>query len=410
MRKTSGAGNTRELTPTQRREYFLKLKGSIKEDWKILTGNSEETLTPYGFLTLDYVLKLKGIASRGRVIQIHGNEFAGKSTLTYCLNRNYQKATGEPVAIFDHERTVTSKYLRSIGVDEDMALIYFPDSIEEAAKMAIEAMENGVRLFTFDSIPRMKPRVDSKLIKNGEAFNPSIGKHARAIQDFYDNLLPHAAEHDCTFLMVNQVRARIEAGMEASLAAKYPSMTNLPYTLPGGKSARFVPSTMIELQTKKAFRAGGGKDDFLFEPGDNKGPFIVTQVRARALKNKVTDGGFREGTLWLRPGQGMDENISIRELARQFNLIDYSGRRWFVGANADEAIIVYNNKEEAIRDLVIDQNPKVLEPLRELVVKTIEQDQSSRFNLQLEEGEDTNKLATYLKGEDETPFDIEDED
>jgi hypothetical protein len=51
----------------------------------------------------------------------------------------------------------------------------------------------GVRMFTFDSIPRMRSKVDAAEIKNGNAFKVQPGTHARAIQQFYDIMLLHIA-------------------------------------------------------------------------------------------------------------------------------------------------------------------------------------------------------------------------
>jgi RecA/RadA recombinase len=398
VKKSAGSSiNTRVFTIQDRREQFLKYKAQSKGDWRVLEENVDETFVPFGFLTMDQVLGWRGVCHGGRVIHIHGNEGAGKSTLTLGIIANYQRQTGEPAAAFDFERTTNSKYARVMGIDESMVFIKKPDSIEQSAKDVIDLMNAGCRFFVFDSIPRMKSKVDEKDIQSGAAFKATVGKHAKAIQDFYDVLLPHAAEHDCIFIMINQQRARIEDGNDAKWAQKYPSFTNLPYTLPGGMANRYNTSYMLELKTVKAFRAGGFADDpFIIEPGDNKGPFAVTQIRARSLKNKVTGGGFREGTLWLRTGLGVDENISVRQLGRRYKFIDYIGRTYFVGKNPDEAIIKYASKDAAIQDLVINQNPEILGELRKLLVNTVD---STEFECEVDSA-----LATYVKGE-EAAFD-----
>jgi hypothetical protein len=63
--------------------------------------------------------------------------------------------------------------------------------------------------------------------------------HARAIQQFYDIMLPHIAAVDGTLLMINQTRSRIEMTQEAKSAASgYATVTNLEYSLPGAKADR----------------------------------------------------------------------------------------------------------------------------------------------------------------------------
>jgi len=59
-------------------------------------------------------------------------------TLTYAINREYQKVTKDPIGIFDFERTTKSWYLRAMGIDEEMAYVKQPDSIEDAMKDAMK--------------------------------------------------------------------------------------------------------------------------------------------------------------------------------------------------------------------------------------------------------------------------------
>ncbi len=411
----------RDMTPEQRRESLLAARAELDDDYKVLKTDDNEKLVPYGMLVLDHVLKLRGIGFRGRVSQIHGNEGAGKSTVTYKIARNFQVATGEPIGIFDFERTGTVPYIKSIGVDTRPEMCFFkqPDSVEDCQQDVVRLLQAGTRFFIFDSIPRMKSKVDIKEILNGNAFKASYGTHAKSMSQFYDNLLPHCAEFNAHFMMVNQTRDRIEEGSDARNAQKYPTFTNLPYTLPGGRSCRFVPSVMIENARPKEFKpgpvtlGGGSADDFILEPAtpDTKELRVVTRIRVRTLKNKVSGGGYREGYIWIRPYDvgrvpGVDENISIRELARMYGLIDYTGAgkstKWFVGNSFEEAIVVYKDKQEAIQDLVIDENPTVLAKLSILVAETIDNDSSSKFASEVDPN-----LVSYLEGvEDDQPENV----
>src|SRR5271167_2158832 len=105
----------RSWTPEMRREKLLTYQKDNSErdaaDWKVLKSDLQETTTPWGFITLDNVLRLRQIPRRGRVIQIHGDEGAGKSTLSYGIVSNYLKQTGEGAAIMDFERTASWTYL-----------------------------------------------------------------------------------------------------------------------------------------------------------------------------------------------------------------------------------------------------------------------------------------------------------
>ena len=83
-------------------------------------------------------------------------------TLTYAINREYQKVTKEPIGIFDFERTTKSWYLRAMGIDEEMAYVKQPDSIEDAMKDAIDMINQAnpqppllPRRYTLGHAPRV---------------------------------------------------------------------------------------------------------------------------------------------------------------------------------------------------------------------------------------------------------------
>ncbi len=395
----------RALSAKERCALFSKTRAANKKDYRVVDPNVAEERIPYGFVALDDVCGLDGMPRRGRVIEIHGNEYSGKSTLTYGIVAAYQRFTGEPAVIFDFERTGDWNYLHKIGVDDGGCELIMPDCIQDAEKRTLEFMESGVRLFVYDSIVRMREEVDRKLIMSGEAHKSTPGEHARAMEKFFNNMLTPAARYDCVFLMVNQPRARIESTKEAMYAQKYPSFTNLPYILPGGKTCRFTPSVMIETMVHKAIRAGGADDDFLLEPAvaedGDKQDFCATRVKVRILKNKTNDGGYREGSMYLRKGIGFDDNVTVRGLARDYGFISNHGKQWYVGKSAEEAIAGYPDKDAAIDDLVVKQNPEVLAKLRLLVKEAVRNDDTGRHNMQVDEG--TERYMTGLDDDVEVP-------
>jgi len=234
-------------------------------------------------LSFDQGLTLYGIAGMGTVYQLHGDEGSGKSSMAAATVRNYMKATGEPAAYFDFERRLKSWYLRNMGCDQGMMFIDRPDGWEQSVQRAIDFMNQGVRLFVFDSISRMRSKVDLDLIKNGDAFKVQPGTHARAIQQFYDIILPYIAGVDGTLIVVNQTRSRIEMSQEAQMAAKgYHTVTNLNYTLPGGRANRYAVSVMVENKLARAYKPGKSPDDdpFILEPEATRGEeYLALEIR-----------------------------------------------------------------------------------------------------------------------------------
>ncbi len=381
----------------EKRDAFMKVSSTMKlQDSKVLREETEAVLSPFGSVILDDLFLLGGIPGNGRVVHIHGAEFSNKSTTGYHAIKSYQNYTGEPAVIFDFEKTGTLSYIEGLGVnvDESMLRLVPVDDIQDACQKSVQFMrEAGVKMFMYDSIPRMKQKVDYKDILSGDAFKNTVGAHARAMSLFYDTLLPYASEVGACMLMINQTRARIEASREAAAALKYPSFTNLPYTLPGGKATRFVASVMLELNLKQAWRSDKAPDDpFLWDIQGREGEFLVHEVAARILKNKVTNGGYRSHSLYYRPGKGLDDNISVRQLAREMDYITYAGKKWVVG-ELEKPLATFENKEECIKALVQQEDPKLIGGLRKLVSDRCFKD-NAKYSFELDETE-----RSYVVGE-----------
>jgi len=395
----------RDLTAAQRRELFLKTKKATAKDWRVVQPNTKEELIPFNNLTLDHVLRLYGLARNGTVYQIHGEEGSSKSTLGYTILREYQRATDEPVAIMDFERTYKSWYANDIGLNEKMLFVKKPDSVEDSVQIAVGLMKySGVRVFMFDSIPRMRSMVTEEDIASKAAFKVQPAVHARGIQQFYDIILPYIAKYDGTLIMVNQTRSRIEQTHEAQAAAKgYATVTNLNYSLPGGRANRYAVSAMLEMTIVKAWQPGKHPDEFILEATAKDGAkYVATELKVRTLKNKITGTGYRQGTLWARPGLGLDENISIRQIARELGLIANHGKRWFVGTDVENAIKVYPDKAKAIADLVTDPNADVLEALKTLIIQRLTTDAS------IGRAEVSEEESRYLEGQEADSQDMAD--
>ena len=391
---------------------FLAARKEEKPDYQVLTADHVDELVPYGLITFDYVLGLSGIKRHGFVSQVHGDEGVGKSTLTYQIAANYQQYTGEPLGVFDFESTGTPAYLEKIGCDMEMVKFSQPDSIEDSVKETIRLLDQGCRFFIYDSIPWMHSMVDKKDIMSGKAFKASYGKHAQIMDKFFKMLHPYVKRADGHILMVNQTRARIDDSTEAGWANDY-SYTNKTYVLPGGRTCRFTPSTMIEMRMVKEVKPfdptkqgdGPDKDPFVVEPATDAtaGHPCVNRVRVRSLKNKVTGAGFREGFIWVRPAThptpGIDNLMSIRELARDYGFIYNKGAKWLIGdPDAKDVIETYPNKDAAIEDLVVKRNPEVHAKLNALLAVKIKSDTTGRHSTVV-----TKEEIDMIEGDDMAP-------
>jgi len=417
--KSAPTAHNRELTPEARREMFLAARKGEKPDFQILTKDHVDNLVPYGLITFDHVLGLGGIKRDGFVSQVHGDEGVGKSTLTYTIAKNYQENTGEPLGVFDFEGTGTPAYLEKIGCDMDMVQFIRPFSMEDSVIKTLDLLADGCRFFIYDSIPWIQAELDDKDIRNKKFARASYGKHPQIMDKFFKALLPRVRRADGHIMMVNQTRTRIDDSPTAEYASDY-SYTNRTYTLPGGRICRFTPSTMVELMMLREVKPYDGsdgkgphKDPWIIEPEtkENAGNPCVNLVRARSLKNKVTGAGFREGHIWVRPATsstpGIDNLMSIRELARDYGFIYNKGAKWLIGDPDSDAVIeTYPNKEAGIKDLVVNRNPAVHAKLSDLLAAKIKSDTTGRFATVV-----TKEEIDMIEGEDVVPagkvFDVE---
>jgi hypothetical protein len=343
----------RDLTVDQRRELFSKAKKEHSPD-------TDDELIPFNTITLDHVLRLYGLARNGTVYQIHGDDGGQQSVLAYAVLREYQRTTGGPVGIFTFGRTIEPGCLRGMGLEESLTIVKSPTSIEDSVKIAVDQVKRGIRLFMFASIPFMRS-------------NARWYTDARDIEQFYSVITPYIAKYDCALLMINHSRSTTsDCGSAPEVLTN-----NVNWSPPGGHVNRDAASAVIEVRTVNVWFPGEHEDPFVLEvEAHTAEEYIAEEVRLRTLKNKVSYTGNREGTIWIRPASGVDENISIRQLARQLGLIANDGKRWFVGECAENAIKVYDDMRSALEDLVNKPNKEVLGSLKALIIQKLAADAS----------------------------------
>lgn len=365
------------------------------EDFKkrredILPNDFIEPQFPTGSIVLDHVLGFEGgIHHHGRVVHFQGPEHTGKTTLAIECAAAFQRFYDEPVWFWDYERTIKQPYAYSIGLSRNPNLTVFnqPSSVRESVRDTMKMLEtDSCRCFIFDSISMMFPDIDLDAFMSGkrEVDEKTVGEHARFMMDFFRTITPLAAKKNALLLFINQSSTKILTNVKDQRQAKYAgySPVNLDYDVKGGRAPKQFASYQIE--TTKGSAKEGAKDDkesFLYASAE-----LVTGAATqrnilcnhiRVLKNKVTSGGYREADIYLRPGGGIDDWISVREHARRYNLITFvAGKGWRVGTD-ENVIMTYPTKSAAIQDLVLEENKAVLGPLRELVIEAIQRDDES---------------------------------
>src|SRR5947209_19323504 len=114
---------------------------------------------PTGSIALDVALGGGGVP-RGRVVEIYGPEASGKTTLSYHIMAEAQKAGGVS-AYIDTEHAFDPEYAARCGLNLDNLLISQPDNGEQALEIAETLIRsNAIDVIVVDSVAALVPRAE----------------------------------------------------------------------------------------------------------------------------------------------------------------------------------------------------------------------------------------------------------
>jgi recombination protein RecA len=225
-----------------------------------------------GSISLDYALRTGGL-HRGRLIEYHGPEQAGKTTLALLAVAAAQRAYPEQVAGWvDPEGTLDTGWAVTLGVDLGRLLVVSkPGSAENVADATRMLVEGGFcSLVVLDSVGAMVPQAE---IDNG-ASDATVGLLAKIMTRLVKQVCAMGARNGTTTLLINQQRANIAAGGNPR-AAK----TNRP----GGFAQSHMGSVRVGLRR-------GGSDPIKMKI-DGEEEVVAFEVAARVEKNKCAPAG-----------------------------------------------------------------------------------------------------------------------
>lgn len=191
-----------------------------------------------GSLTWDKALG--GGIPRGRIIEIFGDESSGKTTMCLSIIANAQKE-GLRCAYIDAECSYDTTWAETNGVDTSKMLFEQTVIAEEALKAAYAMAKSGkIQLIVIDSIAALSP----KAALEGEIGAANIGLMARLLSQTLPKLAPTCAKHDCTVLMINQVREKIGVQFGSNI------------TTPGGHALKHWASIRIRVYGSDTIKQG----------------------------------------------------------------------------------------------------------------------------------------------------------
>jgi recombination protein RecA len=311
------AQDKKELTKEEKLDSLIK---KLNQDFGSGTIITNETLPEIerfssGSFSLDKALG--GGWARGRVIEIAGNESAGKSSIALHAVTEIQRLGGT-AAYLDQEHSLDGSYAKSLGVNLKDLIIVQAFCAEDCLDIADELSSSGIiDLVVIDSVAALVPRAELE----GNMADTSVGLQARLMSKAMRMMTGPAAKNGTTVMFINQFRSKITMYGSGGKVGS------------GGLSLKYYASQRLEL-----FRPN--------KPVEKNGEPIGIQVEAKVIKNKCA-APFKQASLFIRWGKGIDKYIDVLRVAVENNIVQKGGA-WYT--YKDLKVQGEDNMAEAIKE------------------------------------------------------------
>ncbi len=297
------------------------------------------SVIPSGSVGVDLALGVGGFP-RGRVVEIYGPEYSGKTSLVLHLLAEAQKSGGT-AALVDAEHAMDPSWAESIGVDLDELLISQPDTGEQALEIVETLVRSGgIDVVAVDSVAALVPRAEIE----GEMGDAMIGVQARLMSQALRKLTAAISKSRTTVVFTNQIRHKIGV------------FFGNPETTPGGLALKFYSSVRIDMR-----RIGTIKE----------GEVVVgSRHRVRVVKNKVAPP-FKVAEFDIMSVGGISRSGEIVDLGVDLGVIQKSGA-FFKYSNT-----ILGQGREATKAFLEDpKNKKVADQIEKAILKQTTSGQS----------------------------------
>lgn len=292
---------------TEEANKLAKLKEAMEKKYGkgvMVSGNTKGnfSVVSTGSLKFDKITDCGGIPL-GKLVEMHGPESSGKSTLALHIIAEFQKQ-GKVCLYADFEYSFDKTYAKAIGVDVDALIIIYPETMEDGYNMLIDMISSGeFGLAVIDSHTAMVPK--DRL--EGEVGDAKMAPEARINSQGLKVLKPLLEKHQCTLLGISQLRAAIGkmgGGNEPT----------------GGNAWKFYSDMRIKIWKK---------NDAAHEANE-------TDITIHKNKCGKPLGNTKISIAW---GIGIDKVAEIIDLASQLKVLKKSGSWYgYNGSNIAQGI------------------------------------------------------------------------
>ena len=261
---------------------------------------------PYSSPQMNYLTR--GGAPVGRMIELVGLPQSGKTTTALDLIANYQKKYDRYVVYLDAENTMDREWGETLGVNWDKVILIQPEAEygETLLDMLLDYIRSGkVGMAVLDSAPFIQP----KAVCEKDLDEKSYGGNSALMKTFCDKVIPLCKKHECTFLMLNQIRENIGNPYK-------------PFKIPCGTALAHACSQILW------FTKGSLLDEKYKEVSSSYANPVGNLVSVKMEKNKVTKNDRRLGTYTLNYNTGVDEIKDTLDMGLVLGIISQAGA-WF---------------------------------------------------------------------------------
>lgn len=271
----------------------------------------ENELIPFSSPRLNYILY--GGIPRNRIIEFSGEEGSGKTTTTLDAIANAQKIfkeekKGKKVVYVDAENSLDVIWAEKLGVDVEDMIIIRPQTQtgEQVFDIMLEAVKTDeVGLMVLDSVATLV----SQNIYEESMEKKSMAGISASLTRFVNTMVPLLVKHQCTLIMINQVRQDINNPYNQ-------------YVTPGGQA--FKHACSVRLRFRKDGFIDEDCNDVKMSCENPAGHIIKVFVE----KTKVCRPDRKVGFYTLKYLTGIDWVNDLIDCGMKFNLINQAGA-WF---------------------------------------------------------------------------------
>ncbi len=263
----------------------------------IMDGSTVENVPRIstGLLSLD--IASGGGYPQGRLVEVSGDNSAGKTTLTLHAIAAAQ-AAGGVCAFLDAEYSLDVAYAAKLGVVVPDLLLSQPDCGEQGFDVAIgfaEQLGPG-DIIVIDSVAAMRPL--SLLKDTMEDMSNAPGLHARMMSNGIPKLNEMASKSGVCVYFTNQMRSLI--------GVTYGPTTSTT----GGNTLKFYASQRFEVKRRGKIKVG---EDI-----------VGNEVEITVTKNKVAPP-FRKALTANVFGEGMAAHVDVLQMGLKAGVVAKAG-------------------------------------------------------------------------------------